>query len=217
MNDIDVRRNVESELNWEPSVTNAAAIGVAVKGGVTSLSGHVSSYFEKWTAERAAARVSGVTAVVNDLDVHLPTDSTRTDEEIAAAAVNALQWNLSVPSGRVKIEVNAGWITLRGDVDWQFQRDSAGTTVRYLTGVRGVTNLVDIKAAASRAVVRTDIEAAFRRNAQLDARQIGINVEGHTVTLTGTVKSYAERDEAERAAWAAPGVYSVDDRIAVSL
>jgi osmotically-inducible protein OsmY len=144
MNDADVRRNVETELKWEPSVSNANVIGVGVKDGVTTLSGHVDSYAEKWAAERAAERVGGVTAVVNNLDVHLPDSFARTDEEIAAAAVDALRWNLSVPTGRVKIRVSDGWLTLDGDVDWQYQRDAAETAVRYLAGVKGVSNVIGI-------------------------------------------------------------------------
>ena len=217
MNDADVRREVETELKWEPSVTNGTAIGVGVQNGVTTLSGYVGSYAEKWAAERAAERVSGVSAVVNKLEVHIPNTYVRTDEEIAAAAVNALRWNYSVPESRVNVAVEAGWVTLDGDVDWQYQRDAADSAVRYLTGVKGVSNLIAIKSPASQIVVRGDIEAALRRSAEIDARNVGVRVDGHTVTLTGTVKSYAERREAKRAAWAAPGVYSVDDRIAVSL
>ena len=217
MNDADVRRNVETELKWEPSVSNANVIGVGVKDGVTTLSGYVPSYAEKFAAERAAERVSGVAAVVNRIDVHLPSSLARTDEEIAAAAVNALRWNLSVPTGRVKVEVNDGWVTLDGDVDWQFQRDAAEDAVRYLAGVKGVTNIVGIKSPVSQVVVSADIEAALKRSAAVDAQRIGVLVDGHTVTLTGTVRSYAERREAERAAWASPGVYSVDDRIAIGV
>jgi osmotically-inducible protein OsmY len=216
MTDADVRSNVETELKWEPSVINASAIGVAVENGVTTLSGHVESYVEKWAAERAAERVSGVSAVVNRLDVHIPSSYSRTDEEIAAAVVNALQWNLSVPDGRVKARVDAGWVTLDGDVDWQYQRDAAETSVRYLAGVKGVSNLIAIKSPVSEALVSADIEAALERSAEIDAENVDVQVDGHTVTLTGTVKSYAERREAERAAWAAPGVYSVDDRISVA-
>jgi osmotically-inducible protein OsmY len=217
MKDADIRRNVETELNWEPSVTNAAAIGVGVKDGVTTLSGYVDSYAERWAAERAAERVGGVTAVVNRLEVHVPDSFTRTDEEIAAAAVNALRWNLSVPDGRVKVEVNDGWLTLDGDVDWQYQRDAAETAVRYLSGVKGVSNIIGIKSPVSQAIVSADIEAALERSAAVDAQRIGVRVDGHTVTLTGTVRSYAERQEAERAAWASPDVYNVDDRIAIAV
>jgi len=216
MNDADVRSDVETELKWEPSVANANAIGVGVENGVTTLSGSVESYSEKWAAERAAERVTGVTAVVNKLDVHLRGDYLRTDQEIAAAAVNALEWNLSVPADRVKVTVTAGWVTLNGDVDWQYQRDAAESAVRNLAGVMGVSDLIEIKAPVSQAVVSADIEAALRRSAQIDAENVGVQVDGHTVTLTGTVKSSAERREAERAAWAAPGVFNVDDRILVA-
>lgn len=216
MSDSEIRRNVEAELRWEPSVQDASAIGVAVKDGVTTLTGHTASYAEKWAAERAAERVSGVTALVSDLDVHLPSSFERTDEEIAQAAVNALNWNLSVPSGRVNLEVSKGWITLSGDVTWQYQRDAAESAVRYLAGVKGVSNLLTIKSPVSQSAVKADIEAALKRSAQLDAQRIDVKAVDHSVTLTGNVQSYAERREAERAAWAAPGVYTVDNRIAIS-
>lgn len=215
--DMDVRRDVEAELRWEPRVIDATGIGVAVKKGVTTISGHVKSYAEKWAAERAVERVSGVTAVANELDVHLPGDWERTDEDIAQAAVDTLKWNLSVPRGRIQVEITKGWVTLTGDVDWQYQRDAANDAIRYLTGVKGVTNLVALKSPISVTAVKTDIEAALRRSAEVDAHKIGVDTNGHTVTLTGQVRSSNERKEAERAAWAAPGVYAVDNRIAVSL
>jgi osmotically-inducible protein OsmY len=217
MNDSDIRRNVEAELRWEPSVHDANAIGVGVKGGVTTLTGHAESYAEKWAAERAAERVSGVTALVSELDVHLPSSFERTDEEIAQAAVSALEWNLSVPRGRVKVEVSKGWITLDGDVDWQYQRDAAEGAVRYLAGVKAVSNLISLKSPVSQVAVKSDIEAALKRSAQLDAESIRVQADGHSITLTGSVQSYAERKEAERAAWAAPGVYSVDNRISIGM
>lgn len=213
--DMDIRRDVEAELEWEPRVNDAAAIGVAVNKGVATISGHVQSVAEKWAAERAVERVSGVTAVANELDVHLPGSWDRTDEEIAQVAVNALKWNPSVPPGRIHVEVTKGWVTLSGNVDWQYQRDGATAAIRHLRGVKGVDNLVTLKSQI-RTAVKQDIEAALKRSAELDARKIGVDTDGHTVTLTGQVRSSSERKEAERAAWAAPGVFSVDNRIAVS-
>jgi osmotically-inducible protein OsmY len=215
--DMEIRRDVEAELRWEPRVNDATAIGVAVKNGVATISGHVQSYLERSAAERAVERVSGVTAVANELDVHLPSDWERTDEEIAQAAANAVTWNLAVPVGRIQIEVTNGWVTLNGDVDWQYQRDAANNAIRYLTGVRGVTNFVVLKSPINRTAVKKDIEEALKRSAEVDAQKIGVDAIGHTVTLTGAVRSSNERKEAERAAWAAPGVYAVDNRIAVSV
>jgi osmotically-inducible protein OsmY len=215
--DMEIRHDVEAELGWEPRVNDATAIGVAVKNGVATITGHVQSYLERSAAERAVERVSGVTAVANELDVHLPSDWEQTDEEIAQAAVNAVKWNQAVPVGRIQIEVTKGWVTLKGDVDWQFQRDAANNAIRYLTGVKGVTNFVVLKSPISRTAVKKDIEEALRRSAEVDAQKIGVDANGHTVTLTGEVRSSTERKEAERAAWAAPGVYTVDNRIAVSV
>ena len=197
-------------------MNDATAIGVAVENGVSTISGRVKSHMERWEAERAVERVGGVTAVANELDVQLPGDWARTDEDLAQAAVNALNWNLSVPLGRIQIEVTKGWVTLKGDVDWQYQRDAVNEAIRYLTGVKDVTDLVGLPSPISRAVVKTDIEAALKRSAEIDAQTIGVATDGHTVTLTEQVRSSGERKEAERAVWAAPGVYSVDNRIAVS-
>jgi osmotically-inducible protein OsmY len=210
--DDQIRRNVEAELDWEPAVHNASAIGVGVTRGVTRLSGHVGTYAEKWASERAAERVSGVTALVSELDVHLPSSLERTDEDIAQAAVNAVKW---IPRNSIRVEVSKGWLTLDGAVQWQFQRDAAEEAVRHLNGVRGVSNLISLKTPISKAVIKADIEAALKRRAQLDAEQIDVAVAGHDVTLTGSVKTYAERQEAGRAAWAAPGVDSVQNRLSV--
>jgi osmotically-inducible protein OsmY len=214
MNDLDLKRSVESELNWEPSV-NAAEIGVAVKDGVVTLAGRVESYWEKVGAEDAAARVSGVKAVVNELEIRLPNSSERTDEDIARAAVNALEWSVSVPSDRIKVKVSKGWITLEGTVDWRYQKTAAEEAVRNLTGVKGVSNLVDVKPHVSKSEVKTAIEAALKRSAQVDAQRIKVETDGDKVTLRGTVRSWFERAEAERAAWRSPGVRSVDNRITI--
>jgi len=213
--DADIRRNVEAELTWEPAVHDPTAIGVAVRDGITTMTGHVESYAEQWAAERAAERVNGVTALVSELDVHLPNSLERTDEDIAQAALNGINWSPSIPANAVTVEVRKGWVTLTGAVNWQFQRDAAEDVVRHLAGVRGVSNLVSLKRSLTQAVIRSDIEAALKRRARLDAHRIAVVVEGHHVTLAGAVRTYAERKEAERAAWDAPGVGSVENRISV--
>ena len=215
MTDLELKRNVESELDWEPSV-NAAEIGVAVKDGIVTLTGHVQSYWQKIAAERAASRVSGVKAVANELEIRLPASSERTDEDIARAAVNALNWSISVPADRIKVKVSKGWITLEGTVEWKYQKAAAEKAVRDLTGVKGVVNLVEVKPRASTVEVKAAIEAALKRSAEVDASRITVEADGDKVILRGTVRSWSEREEAERAAWRSPGVRFVDNRITVS-
>jgi osmotically-inducible protein OsmY len=215
MDDLELKKSVESELNFEPSI-NAAEIGVAVKNGVVTLSGRVPSYWEKVSAERAAARVSGVKAVANELEVRLPGSSERTDEDIAQAAVDMLRWSVLVPQDRIKVKVSKGWITLEGTVDWQYQKSAAEKAVRKLYGVLGVSNLIEVKPQVSKAEVKTSIEAALKRLAEVDANRIRVDTEDGKVVLSGSVRSWFEREEAERAAWAAPGVRSVEDRIAIA-
>jgi osmotically-inducible protein OsmY len=214
MTDLELKKAVESELNFEPSV-NPAEIGVAAKDGIVTLTGRVPSYWEKVAAERAATRVNGVRAVVNELTVRLPYSSERTDEDIAEAVVNSLRWSVLIPADHIKAKVSNGWVTLEGTVDWQFQKTAAEKAVRKLFGVMGVTNLVEVKARASKSEVKAEIESALKRSAELDANRIKVEIEGDKVTLRGTVRSYFEREEAERAAWRAPGVRSVDNRIVI--
>jgi osmotically-inducible protein OsmY len=214
MTDLELKKNVESELTWEPSV-DAAEIGVGVNNSVVTLSGNVHSYWEKWAAERAASRLSGVKAVANDLKVQLPDSGERTDEDIADAAVNALDWSVSVPEDRIKVKVSQGWITLEGTVYWNFHRAAAEEVVRNLMGVIGVTNVIEAKPQVSGSGVKAAIETALKRTASVDANRIKVEADGDKVTLRGNVRSWLERDEAERAAWAAPGVRIVDDQITI--
>ena len=215
MTDEKLERDVISELEWEPSL-NAIDIGVSVEDGVVTLRGNVRSFAERFRAERVTGRVFGVTAVVNELNVRLTAEYRRTDSEIAEAAVTALKWNTLVPAGRVMPLVANGWITLTGKVDWQYKKDAAARAVRYLPGVKGVINNIIVRTQVDATDVRDKIEAALGRSAERDTRRIEITVEDGKVTLSGNVHSSVEREQAERAAWAAPGVQEVDDQLAVS-
>jgi osmotically-inducible protein OsmY len=214
MTDKQLRDNVQAALNWEPSI-DVADIGVTVDNGVATLLGDVKSYTEKKEAERIALGVYGVKAVANELTVKLPGTFKRTDGDIAQAVVNALKWNTAVPADRVTIAVTNGWVTLTGQLDWNYQRETAGRIVRDLVGVVGLVNNLTVKPHVSVKDVQTKIEAALKRSAELDARRIHVGATDGQVVLTGNVRSWFEREEARRAAWAAPGVRDVDDRIAV--
>lgn len=213
--DSQLQQDVIAELKWEPSV-NSAQIGVEVKDGIVTLAGHVDSYAEKWDAERAAQRVSGVKALAIDMDVKLTGSSKRNDTDIAGSAENALQCMTNLPKDSVKVMVEGGWITLSGEVGWEYQRQTAAGAVRYLVGVTGVSNQIAIKPKVSVSVVKSDIEAALKRRAQADAKKISVEVRGADVTLTGTVHSWSERDLATHSAWGTPGVHNVVNNITVT-
>jgi osmotically-inducible protein OsmY len=210
--DSQLQQDVMAELNWEPAV-NGAQIGVEVNNGVVTLAGEVASYTEKLNAERAAQRVHGVQALAVEITIRLPESGQRSDAEIAGSAKNILSWTNSVPADAVKVLVEGGWLTLSGEVVWQYQRQDAADSVRHLLGVTGVSNQIAIKPPLSATVVKSDIEAALKRRATADARNIGVDVKGGDVTLTGTVHSWSERDLATRSAWSSAGVRSVVDQM----
>jgi len=213
--DKELQRDVLDELAWEPSV-DAAEIGVSVESGVVVLNGVVKSLNQKWTAERVAERVDGVRAVTDELVVKLPGDSQYSDADIAKAAVNALDWNASVPRDQIKVLVEHGRVTLKGTVEYHFQKDAAETAVRNLKGVRGVFNTVAIKPRASAGDVIQVIKRALHRAAQVDAERISVEAREGKVILRGSVRTWAEREDAERAAWAAPGVSDVQNDIRIA-
>lgn len=208
--DIQLQQDVLAELKWQPSV-HAAGIGVEVKDGVVTLAGEVSSFVEKWDAERAAQRVAGVKALAIDLDVKLSEFGKRTDADIARSAQTALGWSTTLTHDSVQVMVEAGWITLSGDADWQYQKQAATDCVRHLSGVIGVRNQMTINPKVAMSSFKSDIEAALKRVSQADAQKISVSVTGDNVTLTGTVANWSERDLATTTAWATPGVRTVVD------
>jgi len=212
--DSQLKEDVSMELEWEPSV-NASKVGVAVKDGVVTLTGHLDTFIEKHAIERAVERVAGVQAIAVELDVKLEPGHTRSDTEIAAAAESALKWDSGVPVEKVQVMVEKGWVTLKGEVDWDFQRKNAAKAVRSLVGVVGVSNGIALKAADAPANVANRIRDALTRHAQREANRIEVTVQGSVVTLKGEVDSLAERTTAVNAAWAAPGISVVVNEMTV--
>jgi osmotically-inducible protein OsmY len=209
--DIAIRDNVIAELDFDPSI-DEGAIGVTVRDGVVTLTGHVPSYAQKIAAEKAARRISGVHAVAIDIEVRLPSQVKHDDEEIARRAASVLTWTATL-GDRIKAVVDSGWVTLSGEVPWHYQKQEAERVVRNLEGVRGVTNTISVRPQVKVSDIRDRINSAFKRNAELESDAIRVDVSGSTVTLTGKVKAWYERQMAETAAWAAPGVTEVRDNI----
>jgi len=207
-----LQHDVLAELEWDPSV-DATKIGVTTDDGVVTLTGHVSRFADKWMAERIAKRVQGVKGIANDLEVKLSTENQRDDTEIAKAAVEALRWNISVPAEKIKVTVTKGWLTLTGDLDWQYQMRAAEHGVRHLRGVQGVSNEIHVAPRVAAKDVKQKIEAALKRSAEVDSQKISVETSESRVTLRGNVRSWAEHDDALTAAWAAPGVRTVVDEL----
>jgi osmotically-inducible protein OsmY len=210
-----LRTRVLDELDWEPSI-DSADIGIAVKDGVVTLSGHVPTYAQKRTAERTVIRLSGVKGVANEIDVHLPSEHKRSDANLAQAAIQAIERNIQIPADSVKVKVDSAWITLEGVVHWDYQRRRAERAVRYLMGVRGVNNLLRVKERATPGDLRARIKRALERRIDEEAKRVSVSVDGDTVTLTGTVPSWTDRDDIENAVWAAPGIAKVENKLKVS-
>ena len=211
----DIQADVLEELKWDTHV-RPNEIGVAVKEGIVTLTGWVDSYLKKIHAEEAAHRVPGVLAVANDIEVRLPSFAERTDADLAAAVLNSLKWDAAIPAGALDVTVSKGWVTLKGEVEYAFQKRDAERAVQRLSGVRGVSNLIMVKPRVSPSDLKQQIERALVRNAQTDAQRITVDVQGSKVILHGTVRSYAEKQAAADAAWAAPGVSEVENHIVVS-
>jgi osmotically-inducible protein OsmY len=212
--DTEIKNDVLSELKYEPSV-KVTDIGVLVKDGTVTLNGYATSYGEKWGAVNSAKRVAGVRAIADDIEVRFPESMDRTDGDIAAAAAMHIDWSYTVPKKTVQVTVREGWITLEGQVEWWYQKDAAENAVRHLSGVKGVYNSITIKPRLSAVKIEDAIQLAFERSALVDANKIEVETSENKVTLRGKVRNHAERDEAERVAWAAPGVFSVDNELTV--
>ncbi|MBX9781716.1 MAG: BON domain-containing protein [Chitinophagaceae bacterium] len=214
--DIQIQKDVMDELRWQPYL-NASEIGVAVKNGIVTLSGMVDTYARKLNAEKAAKKVAGVKAVAEDIQVGISPGYRKTDAEIAEAILNALQWHTAVQEEKIKVKVEDGHVKLEGEVEWEYQRRSAQSAIEHLAGIRSVLNLITLKTKITASDIQQKISSAFHRSATLDAGKITAEVSGSKVTLKGTVRSFAEKEDAEVAAWNAPGVTAVDSRIEINI
>ena len=214
--DLEIQKDVMEELRWSP-LLNASEIGVAVKSGVVTLSGNVDTYTKKLAAENAAKNVAGVKAVAQEIDVRISDFGKRTDTDIAQAVLNALKWHSAVKEDKIKMKVEDGWVTLEGEVEWEFQRSAARNSVENLLGVKGITNNIKVMPAVAATDVARKIGAAFHRSATLDSQKINLEVVGSKVVLKGKVRSYAEKKDAENAAWLAPGVSKVENDLLIDL
>lgn len=214
MDDLELRRAILDELEFQPLI-DARAIGVAIEDGVVCLTGHVGTYAEKIAAERAVQSIKGVKALAEEIEVHVGDQPELGDEVIASRCVDLIHWCSALPDGRIRIKVQQGWVTLEGQVDWQYQKEAAESTVRKLTGVAGIDNLLMVRPTTSAQDIKAKVEAAFARNAALNARKIHVAVEGETVRLEGHVHVWLERKAAENVAWAVPGVSRVENHLLI--
>ena len=214
--DIQIQKDVMDELKWEPYL-NASEIGVAVKNGIVTLSGQVDTYSKKLSAEKAAKRMAGVKAIAKDIQIGVSPAYNKPDTEIAEAVLNALKWHTVVQEEKLKIKVENGNVTLEGEVEWEFQRINAKTAIENIAGVRSVINLITVKPKIAASDIERKISAAFHRNATIDAGKITAEVMGSRVTLRGMVRSFTEKEDAENAAWAAPGVTGIDSKLEIGV
>ena len=214
--DIQIQKDVIEQLKWEPFL-NASEIGVAVKNGIVNLSGQVDSYSKKLSAENAAKKIAGVKAIAEDIQIGVSPAYNKTDTEIAEAVVNALKWHSAVQEEKIKIKVENGSVRLDGEVEWEYQRINAKSAIENLTGVRSVINLITVKPVVTATDIQKKMSSFFHRSATIDSGKITAEVKGSKVILRGTVRSFAEKEDAETAAWNAPGVTSIESKLEIEI